>query len=169
MRGATTADLPALASLRRRSWHHAYRGVLPEQELAAIDDRRSAARMRAALRSSVQSLLLVHEDDGEPRGYAWLGPHRSEVPGHHGEIYELYLDPKAQGRGLGRELLVESIWSLVGRGLHPVLVWVLAANPARHFYSACGGRLVAHGPVEVAGRELPRLGFSWSGELPLPR
>lgn len=97
-----------------------------------------------------------------------MGPHREGYDGHRGEIYELYLHPRAQRQGAGRQLLVMAIWSLVEQGLHPVLVWVLAANPARHFYAACGGVQVGRGPVTVGGRALTRLAFSWQGALPLP-
>ncbi|MCA9648778.1 MAG: GNAT family N-acetyltransferase [Myxococcales bacterium] len=168
VRPALRSELPALAAIRRESWWATYRDLLPEAELRGMDDRRTAARMASVLGSPLQQLLVAVDGRGVVRGYAWVGPHREGMPGHHGEVYELYLHPAAQGRGLGRQLLVEGIWWLVERGLHPVLVWVLAANPARHFYAACGGERVARGPVKVAGRELQRLAYSWRGGLPLP-
>lgn len=142
--------------------------MLPEAELRRMDDRRTARRMAMALRAPAQQLLVVEDAYGRPLGYAWVGPHREGYGGHRGEIYELYLHPRAQGQGAGRSLLVAAIWSLVDRGMHPVLVWVLAANPARHFYAACGGVHVGQGPVTVSGRVLTRLAFSWQGALPLP-
>lgn len=132
-----------------------------------MDDRRTAQRMASALGSSRQGILVVEE--GQRRlGYAWLGPHRDGVDGHQGEILELYLHPGAQGRGVGRRLLVSGIWWLVDRGLDPVLVWVLAANRARHFYEACGGVRVGQGPVRIGGITLPRVAYSWRDALPLP-
>ncbi|MCA9707160.1 MAG: GNAT family N-acetyltransferase [Myxococcales bacterium] len=168
VRPARATELLELAAVRRLSWWAAYRGVLPEAELRRMDDARTARRMAAALRARAQSLLVVEDRHGRPFGYAWAGPHREGLGGHRGELYELYLHPHAQGQGAGRSLLVAAIWSLVDLGLHPVLVWVLAANPARHFYAACGGVQVGQGPVTVAGRTLTRLAFSWKGALPLP-
>ena len=168
VRPARSGDLKALAAVRRESWWVAYRGLIPHGELLRLNDGRTVHRMAAVLSSSRHRILLVEDDEHGPMGYAWLGPHREGLGGHQGEILELYLHPAAQGRGLGRRLLVEGIWWLVDRGLHPVLVWVLAANPARHFYEACGGVRVGQGPVTVGGRTLLRLAYSWSSTLPLP-
>lgn len=168
VRPARRSDLPALAAIRRQSWWAAYRGVLPESELRGMNDRRTAQRMARALMTDARSILVV-EDGAQGRlGYAWIGPHRERYGGHRGEIYELYLHPRAQGRGAGRQLLVAAIWALVERGLHPVLVWVLAANQAQNFYAACGGERVGQGPVKVAGRMMTRLAFSWRDALPMP-
>ncbi len=133
-----------------------------------MDDRRTVGRMKKALNGPTASLLVVESQPGTPLGYAWIGPHRERHHGHRGEIYELYLHPRAQGQGAGRQLLVSSIWALVDLGLHPVWVWVLAANPAQHFYAACGGMPMGRGPVQVGGRWLTRMAFSWRGALPLP-
>jgi GNAT superfamily N-acetyltransferase len=158
----------ALAAVRRESWWAAYRGIMPHGELLRMNDRRTAHRMAMALSSSLQRILLVEDDERGPVGYAWLGPHRAGLAGHQGEILELYLHPDAQGHGLGRQLLVTSIWWLVDRGLSPVLVWVLAANPARHFYEACGGLRIGQGPVTAGDRTLLRVAYSWAETLPLP-
>lgn len=168
VRVARRGDLQALAAVRRESWWAAYRNIIPHDELARLDDGRTVRRMAAALGSSLQRILLVEDRVHGPVGYAWLGPHRDGVGDHRGEILELYLHPRAQGHGLGRRLLVDGIWWLVERGLHPVLVWVLAANPARHFYEACGGVRVGQGPVTVGNHPLVRVAYSWAGALPLP-
>lgn len=168
VRVARFADLRALAAVRRESWWAAYRGLVPDDELRRMDDRRTAHRMAHALTQRWHVILLVEDEHQRPLGYAWIGPHRERVGGHLGEIFELYLHPGAQGRGAGRQLLVTAIWSLVEQGLHPVIVWVLAANPARHFYEACGGVRVSEGPVHVGGRRLTRLAYGWSDAFPLP-
>jgi len=168
VRVARPGDLHALAAVRRESWWAAYRGIIPHGELLRLNDGRTVHRMAAALGSSVQRILLVEDREHGPVGYAWIGQHREGIADHRGEILELYLHPGAQGHGLGRRLLVDSIWWLVDRGLQPVLVWVLAANPARHFYEACGGVRVGQGPVTVGGRTLARVAYSWRESLPLP-
>lgn len=168
VRTARLGDLLALAAVRRASWWAAYRGLVPDAELAQMDDRRTAWRMARGIANQWHVVLLVEDEHARPLGYAWFGPHLERRGGHLGEIFELYLHPSAQGRGLGRQLLVAAIWSLVERSLHPVLVWVLAANPARHFYEACGGVRVGQSPVTVGGRTLTRLAYSWSEALPLP-
>jgi GNAT superfamily N-acetyltransferase len=168
VRPARSGDLMTLAAVRRESWWAAYRALIPPAELMRLNDGRTAHRMATVLGSSTHRILVVDDDARGPVGYAWLGPHREGVAGHRGEVLELYLHPKAQGRGLGRRLLVDGIWWLVDRRMHPVLVWVLAANPARHFYEACGGVRVGQGPITVGGRVLTRVAYSWRDSLPLP-
>lgn len=169
IRPATRDDLLALAAIRRRSWQATYRGVVPDAVLDGMSDRRSAHTMVRGTRSPLEAVLLAEGPDGTPLGYAWVGPHREGLPGHGGEIYELYLEPAAQGQGIGRQLLVAAIWALVERGLQPVVVWVLAANPARRFYEACGGEPLVRDTVKIGGRTLRRIALSWRGGLPLPR
>lgn len=41
------------------------------------------------------------------------------------------------------------------------VVWVLAANPARFFYEAQGGRKVAERTESFAGADLAELAFGW--------
>lgn len=169
VRAARDSDLGPLAVIRRESWWAAYHRIIPHDWLRGMNDRRTAQRMAGVLSSSRDRILVVEDDDHGPLGYAWVGPHRGGVAGHGGEILELYLHPAVQGRGLGRQLLVTGIWWLVDRGMHPVLVWVLAANPARHFYEACGAERVGQGPVTIGDHTLLRVAYSWRDSLPLPR
>lgn len=111
---------------------------------------------------------MVEQHSGPPFGYAWAGPQLNRDLSHRGEIYELYLQPEAQRQGSGRQLLTSMLWTLAERRLWPVVVWVLAANPARNFYRACGGRQILAGPVRVTGQRLVRLAFEWDEALPLP-
>ncbi|WP_266213531.1 GNAT family N-acetyltransferase [Paraliomyxa miuraensis] len=168
VRVARLGDLRALAEIRRLSWWDAYRGLVPEAALRRMDDARMVRRMAHALAQRWHVILMVEDEHERPLGYAWIGPHRERVGDHRGEVFELYLHPRAQGRGAGKQLLVTAIWSLVEQGLHPVIVWVLAANPACRFYEACGGVRVAEGPVDVGGRVLTRVAYGWSDAFPLP-
>lgn len=164
-------DVPTLARVRTASWRETYRGVIPEGELARLDPARATTRMRAALqaRRRGQVLLTVHEAGGAPFGYAWAGPTHDRNLGYRGEIYELYLHPRRLRRGAGQRLLAATLWQLASLSMWPVLVWVLADNPARHFYAACGGQEVLASHVEVGGARLARIGFAWADFLPLPQ
>ena len=64
-----------------------------------------------------------------------------------GEIYAIYMDPGAAGRGLGRQLIAAAEDQLGKLGFSKGELWVLDRNSrARHFYEAAGWA--------VAGAEL---------------
>lgn len=170
VRLARREDVPGLVRLRRRSWRDAYRGILPSNELERATGPDSADRLLRAFgsRSRGQRLLVAERPDGGLLGYAWCGPQPIRALDHPGEVYELYLDPSAQCRGVGSRLLDAAIWSLIGMSLHPVLVWVLAQNPARYFYETRGGVIIAKGTIRVGEYVTTRVAYGWSESLPLP-
>ncbi|HVO41004.1 MAG TPA: hypothetical protein VMT34_00180 [Aggregatilineales bacterium] len=49
-----------------------------------------------------------------------------------------------------------------------MLIWVLAVNPARFFYQACGGQLARRKAIEWGGKTLEELGYGWPDLRSLP-
>lgn len=47
-------------------------------------------------------------------------------------------------------------------GLPSMLVWVLAANPARSFYERLGGKRVRGSRIEIGGELLDEVGYGWA-------
>ena len=55
------------------------------------------------------------------------------------EVYAIYLDPDAIGRGVGRSLFASAVDDIVAHGASAAILWVLDANErARRFYAAAG-------------------------------
>jgi GNAT superfamily N-acetyltransferase len=170
VRPARYEDIPALVRLRRRSWREAYRGILPMTEVERATGPRSGQRLRRALEGGLrgQRLLVAERPGTGLLGFTWCGPQPLRTLEHRGEVYELYLDPDAQRRGVGSRLLDAAIWSLIDQSLHPVLVWVLAQNSARYFYEMRGGVIVAKGTIRIGDYVTTRVAYGWSQSLPLP-
>ncbi len=76
--------------------------------------------------------LLATTVDGEIVGFHWTKIHSPKVDeGFNdpvGEVYVLGVDPRWQGRGLGRALTVLGMAHLKKRGLREVILYVDAAN-----------------------------------------
>jgi GNAT superfamily N-acetyltransferase len=84
--------------------------------------------------------IWVAEEAGLVVGVATTRPARDEdvAPGT-GEIHSIYLAPEAWSRGLGTALLTTAIDDLHGRGLAPLVLWVIEANArGRRFYERAG-------------------------------
>ena len=80
-------------------------------------------------------LLLAEDVDGTLLGFHWTKRH--DV--HHGEVYVIGLDPAAQGRGLGKALVIAGLRHLADAGLDEVVLYVESDNhPARALYEGLG-------------------------------
>jgi ribosomal protein S18 acetylase RimI-like enzyme len=171
VRQARPQDAGALASVHVASWHHAYGGILAPHNLALTNIPRSLGRFRGYFWRGGQrhSLLHVAECDEGVVGYVNSGRCNDRGLGGRGEVFELYLHPDVQGRGVGRKLLSAGLWALSGHGLMPAIVWALADNQhARRFYESMHGREIARGPVGVGDQVLERIAYAWADYLPWP-
>jgi len=119
-------------------------------------------------------IYVAEHDTGEIIGVAMGGPERSHHPLYTGEIYFLYLLPAYHRQGIGRQLTISVVKSLVEQGLHSLLIRVLEVNaPARRFYEALGGQLVpeVEEQIEERGAVLEQVAYGWRdvNELLHPR
>ena len=136
IRRATEADAEAIEAVVRRAWR---REGLEEPE-ERID------RWRGRLRST-ELAVLVWDQEGAVAGVVAAGASDDEdAPLDHGLLRALYVDPPAQGAGVGSALFEAAIEHLRAAGFRGVELWVLADDEAaRAFYARRGFRDVGEG------------------------
>ena len=137
IRPAVVEDAEAIARVHLASWREAYQAVIPPEHLAADDESERAEQWRETIESR-HGAVLVADLDGDIVGFAHVGHSRDEDAGFgtH-EIYAIYLEPSAWGRGVARELMRSLLGDLPDHA--PVTLWALADNErARHFYRRHG-------------------------------
>jgi GNAT superfamily N-acetyltransferase len=163
VRCATSADVAAMCVVRGRSWHVAYRGLVPDAALASLDAGAAWAWMRlqverASADAGARDVALVVGGDREVHGYLLASradAYRTEddetpvCPGADpGEIQLLYLDPTAWSAGAGLALLRAGEDALTAAGFDRLALWTLESNDrARRFYERNGWR--ADGTVKT--------------------
>ena len=162
IRPATQADVPAVARIHVDSWRATYRGIVPDTLLDALSYAEHEERWQLRLQPDAESITLVAaDDDGELAGFVMGGKERTGDPFYDGELYAIYLDPSRLRRGIGTQLTRALARALQARGFHALLVWVLAANPARHFYAALGAQFVREATITIGGAHLPEFAYGW--------
>jgi GNAT superfamily N-acetyltransferase len=141
LRRARPADARGLAEVQLRGWWHAYgdyvdHGLLAEHTVESRT-RRWDAILAAAERDPT---TLVADVAGRVAGFASFGAARSEdaEPGL-GELWAIYVDPPAQGAGVGGALLAAAEDGLRVQGFDRAMLWVFERNEAaRAFYASRG-------------------------------
>ena len=163
LRRPTLEDAPAIARVHALSWQSAYRGIVPDEFLDAIDVDVWAERHRRNMAEDPEDFIpLVAELEGDIVGWALGGPNREPSLDFSGELLTLYLLPGHQRRGIGSRLFSAVAGSFVELGWNSMLLWVLAENqPARRFYEALGGEYVAERELSIGGTPLMEVAYGW--------
>jgi len=136
IRKATVDDLPALTQLADVSWRAANADALPQATLDALSRNHSLAGLMASRWTSIWVADTGARLDGmaaaDDEGHIWL----------------MYVNPDAQGQGIGSALL-DHITDLVGKHARAATLDVLEGNThALAFYTARGW-------TEESRREVP--------------
>lgn len=156
LRDAAPGDLEAVATLFLRCWRESYAEVLPAGAIAVFDETGARELWRPALEAPRPGTRgVVALDDGRVVGVIRMGRDPDEPEVAH--VFSLYVDPDAQGSGVGGRLLGEADAWFQGQGLSDATLWSFEANErarafyARHGWSPDGGTRVEpeFGELEV--------------------
>ncbi len=155
IRPATVDDAAVIASIQARGWRHAYADIVEPERMP--DPAESEPRWRDRLEDPAHE-AIVYEVDGTVAGFATFGPSRdADADARNGELYAIYVEPSAQGAGVGKALMAAAVDGLRARGFADAILWTLQGNGlARAFYERQGWALdegvVQRDPPEVRYR-----------------
>jgi len=147
IRTAGPEDADVIARVSVAGWRWGYRGLLPEDMLAGLDEAERAERIRGVMTDAEAAVAtyLALADDGEVIGFVSCGPDRdadtsdSADRGRSGEVYAIYVVERVTGTGAGSALLQTAVEDMRGRGFVRATLWVLDSNSrARRFYEREG-------------------------------
>ena len=161
VRPAEIGDAAAIAAVHVETWRTAYRGLLPDDFLASLDQAGYGERWKRTLADG-SGRVFVAEDEGRIVGFASGGRERAGEDGFSGELYAIYVLEETQGRGHGRRLVQAVVRALREMRLPDMIVWVLRDNhAARHFYERLGAIYVRAQPITIGSTLLQEVSYGW--------
>jgi len=137
IRDAGLRDAAEIAHVQVASWRAAYRGLMPESMLVALDPEERCLMWQRVLAQPRSDTLV----SGSPVvGFCnLLGSRVTGRAREEAEISAIYLVPELWRKGIGRRLLEATLCRASERGYRTVGLWVLRDNErARCFYEAVG-------------------------------
>lgn len=140
-RRATGEDALAVAEVHLGAWRVAYRGVIPDEYLDALDVEARASRYTFDATGPDDLATWIALDNGAVVGFVTIGPCGDDDATGAGEIFALYVAPARWRSGIGARLMAGGGERLRERGFVDAVLWVLERNlQARAFYEARGWR-----------------------------
>jgi GNAT superfamily N-acetyltransferase len=165
IRPGTAADSAAIGRILAHGWRQAYSGFMSGAELGQrVDPDYRAREVEAWLSTdfdSSQELLLVAEQDSQVAGFLAVRLADRNDVGSVAQVTLLYVSSEKQGRGIGRQLLLEAAGWLKTHAPGPISIGAFEQNPFRSFYAAIGGVPVKTVMVRVDAREWPVVVYLW--------
>jgi ribosomal protein S18 acetylase RimI-like enzyme len=139
VRRAVPEDADEIARIHVDTWRVAYAHVFPSEYLAGLSVEERLRLWTETLQAGTFD-VFVAELDERVAGFASVGATEDEDErAAPGELFAIYVEPDAWGRGLGRMLLSRAEEALRAAGFDEAALWVLEDNPrAQRLYEAAG-------------------------------
>ena len=148
IRRATVDDAAAIASIQARGWRHAFADIVEPDRMP--DPEEQAPRFAELIAGGGR--VYVFDQDGRLAGFALV---------QGDELRAIYVDPPAQGAGVGSALLDAAVEALRANGHAEAFLWTFEANGLarafyeRHGWEADGGRREGLAPEVRYRKRLP--------------
>ncbi|HWD34654.1 MAG TPA: GNAT family N-acetyltransferase [Casimicrobiaceae bacterium] len=164
IRPATAADADAIAHVRIDTWRTAYRGLVPDAYLDAMDVEQSVALWQRVLEADAPNArVFVADRAGEVIGFAAANRLAEPRHGLDAELSAVYVRREFQRVGIGRQLVLAAARAQRASGATGLIVWSISGNkPARAFYEALGGTVIVEQPFEWDGVPLTETGYAFA-------
>ena len=135
VRPAVLGDARRLAEIHVATWRATYSGVMPQEVLDGLSVEERERLWQEWIPHPETAAFVADLGDGVV-GFVNVGPCWAEP--EIGELYAIYVEPDAQGRGAGIALMDAAVTALRERWDEAIL-WVATENPrARRFYERYG-------------------------------
>jgi GNAT superfamily N-acetyltransferase len=158
-------DALAVAEIHTLSWQFAYKSIVDQKFLDAIDVKKREENWKRGIETNhPPAIRLVAEMKGLVVGFACglENRHTTKMPNCDSELWAIYAHPNHLNKGIGKALLNQFKLEMRSAGRNRLCIWALEANlRARAFYEQQGGILSGAKDVEIGSQSLPEVGYEF--------
>lgn len=144
IRPATRVDIPALGRLGAALVRAHHEFDAKRFIAASAETEEGYGRFLGTQLGKADVVVLVAEEGGEVVGFAYAGlegPDYMSLRGAAGALYDIVVDPRCRGGGIGRQLLDAALAFLKAHGAPRVVLSRAVQNePARRLFERAGFR-----------------------------
>jgi SAM-dependent methyltransferase/GNAT superfamily N-acetyltransferase len=151
IRPATLRDVPSIARAHVECWEAAFRGLIPDEKIAARTLEVRSGQWAAALADPSRFVLVACDAKGDVLGFASARVLDGSTEAFQSYLQTLYVRPRSWRRGVGRRLLQAVCVRLHSLGVRDLALRTMRLGHARNFYERLGARLVPEGLARDAG------------------
>ncbi|MDP1721079.1 MAG: GNAT family N-acetyltransferase [Candidatus Nanopelagicaceae bacterium] len=164
IREAKFDDAPAIARVSYLTWLHAYRGILPDRELDALNVESVTDKWVQILSLAIpKSGTFVAINKKSIIAYSRFYPSvdSDDDPSKVATIGSIYVHPDFQHQGVAHELMVEILKVTKSYGFTELTLHVLTANErARKFYESLSWEQDVDAVIEKSdGETVPKVRY----------
>jgi GNAT superfamily N-acetyltransferase len=159
------ADADRIAEILADGWRETYAAFVPADYIAYQADRE---RRRGEIADWLDGefdpsfeAIFVAEDGGEIVGFIHMEHGNKAELGSTGIVNLLYLDRRAHGRGIGRQLMAAGARWLLDTRPGPLALSAFELNLHRGFYARLGGIESKRVLNDIAGAEIWSVLYLW--------
>jgi ribosomal protein S18 acetylase RimI-like enzyme len=133
IRIASQEDIPAIKKIAEKTWHVAYQSLLEEEQITfMLEEMYSTEALERQFKEG--DVFLVAQAELEVLGFC---SYRNEGP-EIVRIPKLYVLPRAQKKGVGKQLIAAVATNAKKLGAKILELNVKRDNPSLHFYLNLG-------------------------------
>jgi ribosomal protein S18 acetylase RimI-like enzyme len=164
IRKATVADAARIAYVKYRGWQDTYRGIIIDAFLDAMNPDSISNDWQKILdpRNTRNSTAVMVNEKNEIIGFVSYGLSHNEVHKGEAEILALYVLKEYHGKGIGAMLFLYGINALKAAAFQSFFLYVLAQNPAVHFYRKFHPDKEYPATVNLGGNDYEEIGLVWN-------
>lgn len=155
IRAAVLEDVQPIADIILRSWQNAYTGIIDPDFPKKIRREKYISIMTENIQNGRETVFVFERQDavlGFISGLPAEKPYDAEVRG-------LYIDPDAQGQGIGSQLLEKMMALFRSQSRKKVIIWTLEGAKNNKFYQSRGGDPLERKVIEIGGKNYAGVGF----------